>query len=306
VARPAGHFQVRPSPAIGRQRWSPRPEAGPGRCVPSAPTARCSGPAWPPTGTRTCRPARRDWPGRRARTCTRWTAARRGRPGPGPGSGAQEIASTLTGRRSSGALLRSGVPSRPSQFQSHSPLSGTVHHRPPWEHHGWSRTAADPRERWPALLESVLGATPQEFESPILRRADLPERRSRRSSRWRRRAAPCLIFCLSLSPGYMPYYWTNQCDGTLRWLTSYLVRDVAGVPERNRARRPSVRAGCRSGRPGPSVTWVHAAVTRPENARLADMRGWQVAASYRLGAPELVDLRDGILVMRPGGGGPRR
>jgi hypothetical protein len=31
-----------------------------------------------------------------------------------------------------------------------------------------------------------------------------------------------------------------------------------------------------------------------------------VAASYRLGAPELVDLGDGILVMRPGDGGPRR
>jgi len=27
-----------------------------------------------------------DWPGRAARTCTRWTAARPGRPGPGPGS----------------------------------------------------------------------------------------------------------------------------------------------------------------------------------------------------------------------------
>jgi hypothetical protein len=47
---------------------------------------------------------------------------------------------------------------------------------------------ASPGERWPALLESVLGATPREFESPILRRSDLRERRSRRSSRWRRRA----------------------------------------------------------------------------------------------------------------------
>jgi hypothetical protein len=27
----------------------------------------------------------------------------------------------------------------------------------------------DAGERWSALLESVLGATPQEFESPILR-----------------------------------------------------------------------------------------------------------------------------------------
>ena len=38
-----------------------------------------------------------------------------------------------------------------------------------------SRTVVNPGERWPALLESVLGATPQEFESPILRHADLQE-----------------------------------------------------------------------------------------------------------------------------------
>ena len=35
---------------------------------------------------------------------------------------------------------------------------------------------ADPGERGPALLESVLGATPQEFESPILRFPDLRRR----------------------------------------------------------------------------------------------------------------------------------
>jgi len=32
-----------------------------------------------------------------------------------------------------------------------------------------SRTVADAGERWPALLESVLGATPREFESRFLR-----------------------------------------------------------------------------------------------------------------------------------------
>ena len=32
-----------------------------------------------------------------------------------------------------------------------------------------SRTVADAGERWPTLLESVLGATPREFESRILR-----------------------------------------------------------------------------------------------------------------------------------------
>jgi hypothetical protein len=59
------------------------------------PTARCSGPAWPPTGTRPCRQDRRGWPSRRARTCTHSTAAC-----PSAGTGArfstQEIASTLT------------------------------------------------------------------------------------------------------------------------------------------------------------------------------------------------------------------
>ena len=40
-----------------------------------------------------------------------------------------------------------------------------------------SRTVVNPGERWPALLESVLGATPQEFESPILRHPDLQELR---------------------------------------------------------------------------------------------------------------------------------
>jgi hypothetical protein len=36
-----------------------------------------------------------------------------------------------------------------------------------------SRTVADLGERWSALLESVLGATPREFESRILRHVGL-------------------------------------------------------------------------------------------------------------------------------------
>jgi hypothetical protein len=134
----------------------PRPPAGPGRCEPSAPTARCSGPAWPPTGTRPCRPARRGWPGRRARTCTRWTAARPRPAGTGARCSAQEIASTLTGHRSPGVVLRRGPPGHLSQFLSHSPPSAAVHQRPPQSCSGRSRTVADCGERWPALLESVL------------------------------------------------------------------------------------------------------------------------------------------------------
>jgi len=40
-----------------------------------------------------------------------------------------------------------------------------------------SRKVKASDERWSALLESVLGATPREFESRILRHADLQEHR---------------------------------------------------------------------------------------------------------------------------------
>jgi hypothetical protein len=56
-----------------------------------------------------------------------------------------------------------------SQFLSHSPPSAPVHRRPQPSRQGRSRTMAAIGERWPALLESVLGATPREFESRILR-----------------------------------------------------------------------------------------------------------------------------------------
>jgi hypothetical protein len=48
--------------------------------------------------------------------------------------------------------------------------------RPTGHGHPWSRTLPACREREGAHLESVLGATPQEFESPILRHGDLRRR----------------------------------------------------------------------------------------------------------------------------------
>jgi hypothetical protein len=60
-----------------------------------------------------------------------------------------------------------------SQFLSHSPPSGTVHRGSPRACLRSSRTVADASERGTALLESVLGATPREFESRILRHVDL-------------------------------------------------------------------------------------------------------------------------------------
>ena len=68
-----------------------------------------------------------------------------------------------------------------------------------------SRTAADAGERWSALLESVLGATPREFESRILRHADLLRRAWVTFARCAMSHGACLIFCLSLGPGHMPY-----------------------------------------------------------------------------------------------------
>jgi hypothetical protein len=73
-------------------------------------------------------------------------------------------------------------------------------------------------------------------------------------------------------------------------LRSPLKLSVEGSPHRTDDRRPTMSA-----RGSPTRRRAR------HRSRSADMRGWQVAASYRLGAPELVDLRDGILVMRPGG-----
>jgi hypothetical protein len=56
-----------------------------------------------------------------------------------------------------------------AQFWAHSPPSATVHRCSLRSCSRSWRTAADAGERRATVLESVLGATPQEFESPILR-----------------------------------------------------------------------------------------------------------------------------------------
>jgi len=128
---------------------------------------------------------------------------------------AQEIASTLTGRRSSDVPPHRGPPGLLSQFLSHSPLSGAVHQRPPRSCSGRSRTVTDLGERWPALLESVLGATPQEFASPILRRPDL--RRHVLIMFAGCATSPSVSYFLSqLSPGSFALFRTDRCGGTLR------------------------------------------------------------------------------------------
>ena len=134
------------------------------------------------------RPARRGRLGRRARTCTRWRAARRGRQGPGQVQRPRDRP-TLTGRRSAAVLPRGGSPGPLSRFLSHSPPSGGVRRCPPRSCLRSSRTVADTGERRSALLESVLGASPRGFESRILRRP-LPAKTSEPAVRrgWRCRS----------------------------------------------------------------------------------------------------------------------
>ena len=92
------------------------------------------------------------------------------RPGSGPGAAPTR---SLDAYRASlrGRATRSGPPGPLSQFLSHSPPSGAVHRCSPSSCLRSSRTVADVGERRPTVLESVLGATPQEYESPNLRHA---------------------------------------------------------------------------------------------------------------------------------------
>jgi hypothetical protein len=124
----------------------------------------------------------------------RWTAARPGR-GPGPGS-----ASTRSPRRSSGTISGPPARARPrnwawSQMWSHSPASGTVQRRPRTAHPRRSRTVPNPGERRSAVLESVLGTSPREFESRILHQADL-----RRRAEQPRSSCLDTEICLSFCP----------------------------------------------------------------------------------------------------------
>jgi hypothetical protein len=72
-----------------------------------------------------------------------------------------------------------------AQFWAHSSPSRAVHWWSPGSCLRCSRMVADAGERWSALLESVLGASPREFESRILRHADQARRvRSDTSHLW--------------------------------------------------------------------------------------------------------------------------
>jgi hypothetical protein len=129
-------------------------------------------------------------------------------------------------------------------FGLNSSPSGTVHRRPLGLCSRSSRTVADAGERWSALLESVLGATPREFESRILRHADL------RKHRWWRLARERLVLAWShLVVSVMSREWCHHQDQPQLLC---LVTDVVNGPEQRGARRRSVRPTVR-GRPRPSA-----------------------------------------------------
>ena len=100
-------------------------------------------------------------------------------------------------------------------------------------------------------MESVLGATPREFESRILRHADLQKHRSWQLSH----LCPALAWS-HLVVSVMSCRWCHRQDQPQLLC---LVTGVVNGHERRGARRQSVRPAVQ-GRAGPSATWVHIAV----------------------------------------------
>ena len=97
----------------------------------------------------------------------------------------------------------------------------------------------------------MLGATPQEFESPILRHADLLKHRSSAPTAWRLELRWSQLLVSVSSVGWVP---PLGFAAPLR-----LVTGIVNGPERRGARRRNVRPTVQ-GRPGPSATWVQIAV----------------------------------------------
>jgi hypothetical protein len=98
--------------------------------------------------------------------------------GTGARLSAHDIASTLTSDPAAHGRRAKPRDRAWAQFWAHSPPSRAVHLRPHDAHLHRPRTVAASGEQRPALLESVLGASPREFESRILRDPDQARHRS--------------------------------------------------------------------------------------------------------------------------------
>jgi len=104
-----------------------------------------------------------------------------------------------------------------AQFWAHSPPSATVHRCSLRSCSRSWRTVADAGERHATVLESVLGASPREFESRILRRADL--RRRFRIMFTRCTASQARVsFLVSVELWTYVVFRTNRCGGTLEMI----------------------------------------------------------------------------------------
>ena len=152
-----------------------------------------------------------------------------------------------------------------AQFWAHSPPSAAVHRRPPRACPRTSRTVTDIGERWPALLESVLGASPRGFESRILRHPDLLKHRSSVPTGWRLELRWAQLLVSTSSVGWVPPLgfaallhlvtgiadrperrahaakacWGNPCEARLRCCRLATVRELVPTSQVcHRARRP--------------------------------------------------------------------
>ena len=132
---------------------------------------------------------------------------------------------------------------------------------------GWPERSRAGHGRWRLPADAgqpcrkACWGNPQEFESPILRHADLQKYCSSPLTA-RRSEFPPVSFAVSvLSVGRR-----------LRRLNAALFCQVTSLPdgqERRGARRRSVRPAVQ-GWPGPSATWVQVAVARPDTRQLTD------------------------------------
>ena len=147
-----------------------------------------------------------------------------------------QIASTLTGHRSSDVLPRSRRPSllsqfclihlRPAPFTSDRPCHVRAGHG------RWRPLVNTGQHCWKACWGQPLASSNLASSATLICYDAF-----RLCSRGALRPKCVSHFLSQLTPGTYVLFRTNRRDGTLRRVTLYLVRDVVDVPNRNGARR---------------------------------------------------------------------